>query len=103
VGRDSPAGCDGLRHDARISWLVYVGLSVWGWYWWLRGGNQPGRLPVSRTPRGEAWLLTGIGVVGSGSASATATIAHHRPSVPTTPMAAPAVPAPAGSRPAVAP
>jgi nicotinamide mononucleotide transporter len=53
-----------LYLDAGLQ-LVYVGLSVWGWYWWLRGGNRPGRLPVSRTPRGEAWLLAGIGVVGT--------------------------------------
>jgi nicotinamide mononucleotide transporter len=72
-----------LYLDAGLQ-IVYIGLGVWGWYWWLRGGRRGGadrdgadrdgadrdaggggRLPVSRTPRGEAWLLAGIGVAGT--------------------------------------
>ena len=45
--------------------LVYVWLSVAGWYWWLRGGERPGQLPVARTGRREALALTGVGVVGT--------------------------------------
>jgi nicotinamide mononucleotide transporter len=53
-----------LYLDAGLQ-IVYIGLGVWGWYWWLRGGERGGRLPVSRTPRLEAWLLTAIGVLGT--------------------------------------
>jgi len=53
-----------LYLDAGLQ-IVYIGLGVWGWYWWLRGGERGGRLPVSRTPRVEAWLLTAIGVLGT--------------------------------------
>lgn len=53
-----------LYLDAGLQ-IVYIGLGVWGWYWWLRGGERGGRLTVSRTPRVEAWLLTAIGVLGT--------------------------------------
>ena len=53
-----------LYLDAGLQ-LVYVGLGVWGWYWWLRGGEQPGELRVARTRRWEALLLAAIGVVGT--------------------------------------
>lgn len=45
--------------------LVYIGLGIAGWYWWLRGTEQSGRLPVRRTGRAEALLLAGIGVVAT--------------------------------------
>jgi nicotinamide mononucleotide transporter len=35
---------------------VYVVVSFYGWYEWLYGGKDHGRLPVSRAPRG--WLLS---------------------------------------------
>ena len=35
---------------------VYVVVSFYGWYLWLRGGRDQGRLPVSRAPLG--WLLS---------------------------------------------
>jgi nicotinamide mononucleotide transporter len=44
--------------------LVYIGLSLAGWYWWLRGGDEPGELPVARTGRREALALAGIGAAG---------------------------------------
>ncbi|MCC2335352.1 nicotinamide riboside transporter PnuC [Cellulomonas wangsupingiae] len=31
--------------------VVYLVLAVLGWYWWVRGGDDAGRLPVRRTPR----------------------------------------------------
>lgn len=31
--------------------VVYLGLGALGWYWWVRGGPDAGRLPVRRTPR----------------------------------------------------
>src|SRR6266498_3283705 len=46
-----------LYLDAGLQ-LVYIGLGVAGWYWWLRGGERPGELPVTRTRRGEAVALT---------------------------------------------
>jgi nicotinamide mononucleotide transporter len=42
--------------------LVYLALSVYGWRQWLRGGEQHGRLGVSRTPLG--WAI-GLGVGAS--------------------------------------
>jgi nicotinamide mononucleotide transporter len=53
-----------LYLDAGLQ-LVYIGLSVAGWYWWLRGGERPGRLPVARTRRREALVLAGVGLVGT--------------------------------------
>lgn len=44
--------------------LVYIGLGFYGWWWWLVG-NPDARdaLPVRRTPRAEAVLVTGVGLV----------------------------------------
>jgi nicotinamide mononucleotide transporter len=53
-----------LYLDAGLQ-IVYIGLGVWGWYWWLRGGERGGRLRVGRTPRAEAWLLVGIGILAT--------------------------------------
>jgi len=44
---------------------VYVGLSVYGWREWLRGGEGGGRLAVSPTPRRWAAGLAAAGVVAS--------------------------------------
>ena len=41
--------------------LVYVVVSIYGWYEWLHGGADHGRLAVSRTPAG--WVA-GLGVAG---------------------------------------
>jgi nicotinamide mononucleotide transporter len=45
--------------------VVYLVLEVIGWYWWLRGGQRPGRLPVARTARREVWALAGVGVLAT--------------------------------------
>lgn len=38
--------------------FVFVAVSVWGWYQWLRGGQQHQPLPVSRLDRaGWMWML----------------------------------------------
>jgi nicotinamide mononucleotide transporter len=42
--------------------VVYMGLMVYGWYEWRRGGAQGGELPVSRTP--ARWRLV-LGVAGA--------------------------------------
>jgi nicotinamide mononucleotide transporter len=53
-----------LYLDAGLQ-LVYIGLGVAGWYWWLRGGERPGELSVARTRRGEVLALVAAGVVGT--------------------------------------
>lgn len=49
--------------------LVYIGLGVAGWLWWVRGqrvsGRREGDLPVTRTRRGEALVLGMIGVLAT--------------------------------------
>lgn len=37
--------------------FVFVAVSIWGWYQWLRGGQQHRPLPVSRLDR-AGWALT---------------------------------------------
>jgi nicotinamide mononucleotide transporter len=45
--------------------VVYIGISLYGWYEWLHGGRGKSRLAVSRgTPRLAA-ALAGIGIVGA--------------------------------------
>ena len=42
--------------------VVYVGLGIIGWYWWLHGGDHHSRLNVRRTGMSEAIMLTMAGV-----------------------------------------
>ena len=45
--------------------VVYIGISLYGWYEWLHGGRGKSRLAVSRgTPRLAA-VLAGIGLVAA--------------------------------------
>ncbi|HEX8629138.1 MAG TPA: nicotinamide riboside transporter PnuC, partial [Catenuloplanes sp.] len=53
-----------LYLDAGLQ-IVYIGSGLLGWYWWLRGGQRRGRLPVTRTRRGEALALVAVGVLGT--------------------------------------
>ncbi len=46
--------------------VLYVGLYVAGWYWWLRGGEANGALEIKRTSRAMA--------VGLGLATVAATV-----------------------------
>ncbi|QJX46040.1 nicotinamide mononucleotide transporter [Hymenobacter taeanensis] len=39
--------------------IMFIGLSVYGWYEWLYGGRSKTELPVSRTRRWE-WLLCAL-------------------------------------------
>lgn len=50
----------GLYADAGLQ-LVYIGLALMGWYWWLHGGANRGRLVVRPTPR-LAWLAIFLGI-----------------------------------------
>jgi len=52
-----------LYADAVLQ-LVYLTLSVYGWYEWLYGGAQHSRLKVSRTSRTEWFVLTPLFLVG---------------------------------------
>lgn len=58
----------GLYADAGLQ-VVYIGLGVLGWYWWLHGGSARGELAVRRTPRAARPLL----VVGCVAAAAVLT------------------------------
>ena len=42
--------------------VVYLGLAVLSWYWWVRGGSEHGPLPVRATPA-AGWAGAAIGVV----------------------------------------
>jgi len=45
--------------------VVYIVLGVLGWYWWVRGEDRRGHLPVRRTTRPEALTLAAIGITGT--------------------------------------
>lgn len=51
----------GLYSDTGLQ-VVYFVLSLYGWWHWWRGGPQHDTLPVTRTSRGLAALLTAIGI-----------------------------------------
>jgi nicotinamide mononucleotide transporter len=68
-----------LYLDAGLQ-VLYVVLGVLGWYWWLRGGERPGHLPVRRTSRREVAVLTGVGVVATAALwPAMAAVADAQP------------------------
>lgn len=54
----------GLYADAGLQ-VVYIGLALYGWWWWLHGGPDRSRLTVSRTPRREASWLGAVGVAAT--------------------------------------
>ena len=53
----------GLYSDTGLQ-VVYIVLSVYGWYHWLHGGRNRPELPVTRTSAREWMLLLGTGVGG---------------------------------------
>ena len=46
--------------------VIYAGLSIYGWYEWLHGGENKTELHVSRTPPRLGVILTLIGLAGAG-------------------------------------
>lgn len=54
----------GLYADAGLQ-VVYIGLALYGWRWWLHGGPDRSRLTVSRTPRPEALWLAAAGIAAT--------------------------------------
>jgi nicotinamide mononucleotide transporter len=54
---------------------VYVLVSFYGWYEWLHGGKDHGRLPVSRTP----WVwLAGLAAAAAVASAALGLLLKHR-------------------------
>ena len=54
----------GLYADSALQ-LVYLGLGVYGWWAWLRGGDAHTALAVTRTT-GTQWVVLGVlGVLGT--------------------------------------
>ena len=45
--------------------VVYIGLSVYGWYQWLHGGAQRSALGVSRVTTREVVILAVVGIAGA--------------------------------------
>jgi nicotinamide mononucleotide transporter len=49
--------------------VVYIGLGLAGWVWWVRGrregGQRRGELPVRRTGRAQALALLAVGMVAT--------------------------------------
>jgi nicotinamide mononucleotide transporter len=54
----------GLFADSSLQ-IVYVGLALYGWYQWVRGGEQRTELPVTRTTVEQWRLLAGVGFAGT--------------------------------------
>ncbi|MEV4760146.1 nicotinamide riboside transporter PnuC [Micromonospora sp. NPDC049559] len=52
----------GLYADAGLQ-VVYVVLGLYGWWLWLFGGEDRGRLSVRATGRAEWWALAAAGLV----------------------------------------
>jgi nicotinamide mononucleotide transporter len=47
--------------------LVYIGLGIAGWYWWLHGGEGRDDLPITRTPLRTAAVLAVLTVAATGA------------------------------------
>lgn len=54
----------GIYADATLQ-IVYLGLAVYGWWAWLRGGAGHGHLPVSRTTSRQWVVLAAAGVAAT--------------------------------------
>jgi nicotinamide mononucleotide transporter len=53
-----------LYLDASLQ-IVYIGLGIAGWVWWVRPRREQRELPVARTPSSQAVALGVIGVVAT--------------------------------------
>jgi nicotinamide mononucleotide transporter len=53
-----------LYLDASLQ-IVYIGLGIVGWVWWVRPRREQRELPVARTPVSQAVVLGVIGVVAT--------------------------------------
>ena len=72
------AGCDGLTIDSNLpvlggSWdvtiaglqAIYIVLSLYGWYYWLRGGPRGDAAPVVRLGLRAGFVLGVLGAAGA--------------------------------------
>lgn len=66
---------DARLYSSMALQVVYLVLSVYGWYEWLHGGKDDGRLAVSRTP--ARWLV-GLFVAGVAFALALGWFLRYR-------------------------
>jgi nicotinamide mononucleotide transporter len=55
---------NGLFADGWLQ-IVYLVLSSYGWWAWLRGGERHTELAVSRTTPAQWWVLAAVGVVAT--------------------------------------
>lgn len=55
----------GLYADSTLQ-IVYLGLALYGWWAWLWGGVDQGRLRVSRTTPAQWAVLGAAGIAGTG-------------------------------------
>ena len=53
-----------LYLDASLQ-IVYIGLGIVGWIWWVRPRREQRELPVARAPVSQAVVLAVIGVVAT--------------------------------------
>ena len=69
----------GLYSDASLN-VLYIGLYLLGWYWWLRGGENRGELHIGRLTARMALLLTALTLVATAGWTAfLASIADSAP------------------------
>ena len=54
----------GIYADAGLQ-VVYLGLALYGWWAWVRGGTGQTALTVTRTTRRQWLVLAGAGVLGT--------------------------------------
>ena len=68
-----------LYGDATLN-VVYFVLGIYGWYWWLYGGQDRSRLSILKTPAAE--LLAVLGTAVAATAGLTAWLAHVKGAAP---------------------
>lgn len=59
-----------LFYEARlysdmILHIIYIFLQLYGWYYWLYGGQERTSLPITTLPRGVLAVWVGVGVLGT--------------------------------------
>ncbi|MBS1715232.1 MAG: nicotinamide mononucleotide transporter [Armatimonadetes bacterium] len=60
--------------------VIYFVLGVYGWYWWLYGGEDKSKLTILKSPRGETMAVIAVSVVATGGL--TAWLAHVHDAAP---------------------
>lgn len=64
-----------LYADALLQ-VIYFVLTVYGWYWWLRGGPARTAPPITRVPRAQALVLAALAVIGTGVLTAALVVVN---------------------------